>query len=113
MIKRDIIWTSQFKRDYKLAMKRHRNMDLIDGVVIKLSLGESMESKYRDHDLSGGWSGYRECHIEPDWLMIYKIDDNVLILTLVRTGFHRLFFSKTLYFHLIFSKAYINISMVL
>lgn len=85
---RDIIWTTQFKKDYKLALKRHLNIDLLDDIIRALSRGETLPEKNKDHSLSGDWTGHRECHIQPDWLLIYRIDDDVLVLTLVRTGTH-------------------------
>ena len=72
--------TSQFKKDYKLAMKRGLDISLLEDIIAKLALGESLPEKNRDHALSGNWNGYRECHILPDWLLIYKLEDNVLIL---------------------------------
>ncbi len=87
-MKRDIIWTTQFKKDYKLMMKRHKNIDLLDNIIRTLAHGDSLPPQYHDHALSGNWAGFRECHIQPDWLLIYQVDDNVLILTLSRTGTH-------------------------
>lgn len=86
--------TSQFKKDYKLAMKRGLDISLLEDIIAKLALGESLPEKNRDHALSGNWNGYRECHIPPDWLLIYKLEDNVLILTLARTGTHSNLFNK-------------------
>lgn len=86
--------TSQFKKDYKLAMKRGLDISLLEDIIAKLALGESLPEKNRDHALSGNWNGYRECHILPDWLLIYKLEDNVLILTLARTGIHSNLFNK-------------------
>ena len=86
--------TSQFKKDYKLAMKRGLDISLLEDIIAKLALGESLPEKKRDHALSGNWNGYRECHILPDWLLIYKLEDNVLILTLARTGTHSNLFNK-------------------
>ena len=88
MTKYTIKHTSQFKKDYKLAKKRHLNLDLLKEVVAKLANGEPLPDKHKDHPLSGNWAGYRECHISPDWLLIYRIDNNTLILTLTRTGTH-------------------------
>lgn len=85
---RDIIWTTQFKKDYKLAMKRHLSIDLMDDVIRRLARGEILSEKYKDHALSGNWAGHRECHILPDWLLIYRIEEDLLILTLTRTGTH-------------------------
>ena len=86
---REIVWTTQFKRDYKLAMKRHLRIDLLDDVIRMLSRGELLPEKYRDHTLTGNWIGYRECHLLPDWLLVYRVEDDILVLTLVRTGTHR------------------------
>lgn len=80
--------TSQFKRDYKLAMKRGLKISLLDEVITLLSKGEELPEKYRDHALIGNWLGHRECHILPDWLLIYRIENDVLVLTLSRTGSH-------------------------
>ena len=86
--------TSQFKKDYKLAMKRGLDISLLEDIIAKLALGESLPEKNRDHALSGNWNGYRECHILPDWLLIYKLEDNILILTLARTGTHSNLFNQ-------------------
>ena len=83
-----ILLTSKFKKDYKLTKKRHLDMQLLDDVIRKLSRGEQLEPQNNDHILTGNWSGYHECHIQPNWLLIYKIDNNQLILTLTRTGTH-------------------------
>ena len=80
--------TSQFKRDYKLAMKRGRNLALLEEIVTHLALGEELPEKNRDHALTGNWVGHRECHIQPDWLLIYRISEDKLILILVATGSH-------------------------
>lgn len=85
---RDIVWTTQFKKDYKLARKRHLDISLLDDVIRALSRGEKLPERNKDHSLSGNWAGHRECHILPDWLLVYRIDDNVLVLTLVRNGTH-------------------------
>ena len=85
---RDIVWSGRFKRDYKLAIKRGLEISLLDDIIRALSRGKTLPEKNKDHDLSGEWKGYRECHVKPDWLLIYKIDDNVLVLTLTRTGTH-------------------------
>ena len=80
--------TSQFKTDYKPAMKRGLKISLLDEVIALLSKGEELPEKYRDHALIGNWLGHRECHILPDWLLIYRIENDVLVLTLSRTGSH-------------------------
>lgn len=87
-MKREIVWTSQFKKDYKLSAKRHLDTSLLDDIIRALSRGEKLPEKNKDHNLSGNWAGHRECHILPDWLLVYRIDDDVLVLTLVRNGTH-------------------------
>ena len=91
---RYIVWTTQFKKDYKLALKRHLNIDLLDDIIRALSRGETLPEKNKDHALSGDWIGHRECHIQPDWLLVYRIEDDVLVLTLARTGTHSDLFGK-------------------
>ena len=81
-------FTSQFKRDLKLAKKQQRELDKLFDVVEKLASGESLEEKFRDHPLTGKYKGVRECHVEPDWLLIYEIKEDVLVLMLYRTGTH-------------------------
>lgn len=88
MIKYEIQRTSQFKKDFKQAVKRGCSVDKLRKVVVILASGEILPDEYRDHPLRGNYSGYRECHIEPDWLLVYKISENVLVLTLYRTGTH-------------------------
>lgn len=86
--------TSQFKKDFKLAMKRGLNIDLLETVIATLALGEPLPDKNKDHALTGNWIGHRECHILPDWLLIYRIEEEVLILTLARLGTHSDLFGK-------------------
>ena len=83
---REIVWTTKFKKDYKLAIKRHLDIDLLDDIIRALSRGETLPEKNKDHELSGNWVGHRECHIQPDWLLVYLIDDDILVLALARTG---------------------------
>ena len=85
---RDIVWTTQFKKDYKLAQKRGQDINLLDNCIRTLAAGEELEPKFRDHNLTGRWSGNRECHILPDWLLVYRIENNDLVLVLARTGSH-------------------------
>ena len=87
-MKYEIQRTSQFKKDYKLAKKRGCDVGLLKEAVTLLADGEKLPPKYSDHNLSGNYAGYRECHIEPDWLLVYKITESRLILTLYRTGTH-------------------------
>ena len=86
--------TSQFKKDFKLAMKRGLNIDLLETVIATLALGEPLPDKNKDHALTGNWIGHRECHILPNWLLIYRIEEEVLILTLARSGTHSDLFGK-------------------
>lgn len=83
-----IKWTTQFKKDYKRAMKRGCDMGAIDDVIARISRGEALPDSMRDHELIGEWVGNRECHIQPDWLLVYRLEDDVLVLTLTRTGSH-------------------------
>ena len=83
-----VIWTTQFKRDYKKASKRNLPIELLDDIIRKLAEGEKLPEKNRDHALSGNWVGFRECHILPDWLLIYRVEVDILVLTLARTGTH-------------------------
>ena len=87
-MKYEIRFTGQFKKDLKLAKKQGKNLDKLFDVVERLANGETLEAKFRDHDLSGDYKGCRECHIDPDWLLIYEIFDDVLVLLLNRVGSH-------------------------
>lgn len=75
-------------------MKSHLDMDLLDDVIRSLVNQEELEPKYKGHPLSGNWKSFMECHIRPDWLLIYKIANDKLILTLARTGSHSNLFGK-------------------
>ncbi len=81
-------FTIQFKRDYKLAIKRGLKIGLLEEIISLLSMGDALPEKNKDHALSGNWTGHRECHIQPDWLLIYRIEEDILVLTLSRTGTH-------------------------
>ena len=81
-------FTTAYKKSYKLMKKRGLNLSLLDEVVDLLRQGKQLDKKYRDHNLSGNFNGFRECHIQPDWLLIYLIEIDVLTLTLVDTGSH-------------------------
>lgn len=80
--------TTRFSKDLKRIEKRGYNISLLTDVIKKLAKGEKLDEKYRDHTLKGVYEGCRECHITPDWLLIYEIVDNELILYLTRTGTH-------------------------
>lgn len=88
MPKYNVIYTPKFKRDYKLMQKRGYEIESIKDVITKLANGEELPERNRDHALTGNYKGYRECHIKPDWLLIYQIVDEELILFLTRTGTH-------------------------
>lgn len=92
-MKYEIERTPQFKKDYKLAEKQGLDLNKLKDVITLLANGESLPPKNKDHQLKGNYKGHRECHIEPDWLLIYKVQDNMLILTLVRTGSHSKLFN--------------------
>ncbi len=77
-----------FKKDYKRVVKRGYNIKLLEDIIRKLANGETLSEKNRDHALSGDYIGCRECHITPDWLLVYEIDNGELILYLTRTGSH-------------------------
>lgn len=87
-MKYDIERTSQFKKDYKLAKKRGCRVEKLKTVITLLAEGQVLPEKYRDHALVGQYSGYRECHVEPDWLLVYQIKEDILVLLLYRTGSH-------------------------
>ena len=87
--KRKVKRSTEFKRDYKKAVKQGKDIGLLLQVIEKLANDEPLAEKHQDHSLSGNWRGHRECHITPDWLLVYKkTDANGLILTLVRTASH-------------------------
>ena len=82
------------KKDLKLAKKQNKNLDKLFEVIDILANGGTLDAKYRDHDLTGNYKGTRECHIEPDWLLIYEIRGDVLVLMLYRLGSHSELFKK-------------------
>lgn len=84
----DVVASNRFKKDLKLAIKRGYKMSLLETVVDKLAAQEPLDEKYRDHLLSGDYNGFRECHITPDWLLIYQIREKEVVLFLSRTGTH-------------------------
>ena len=81
-------YSSRFKKGLRLAVKRGFDISLLEDVVEKLKTRIPLDAKYKDHPLSGNYKGYRECHIQPDWLLIYLIEDDILTLTLVDTLEH-------------------------
>ena len=90
----DIYYQNRFKKDYAKAIKRGYNPKKFQAVLDLLVHQKPLPPKHCDHALIGNYHGYRECHIQPDWLLIYKIEDQKLLLTLVRTGTHSDLFGK-------------------
>lgn len=87
-MKYELILTGKFKKSLKRAKKRGLNIKLLDDIVEKLLNAIPLDEKNKDHELKGSYKGFRECHIQPDWLLIYLLEDDVLVLTLVDTGTH-------------------------
>ena len=87
MIQRDIEYSGQFSKDVKLAQKRHKDMNKLKYLMTLLSL---LPAVYKDHPLQGSWKGYRDAHVEPDWILIYKLTDK--LLRFERTGTHAALF---------------------
>ena len=92
-MKYEIERTPTFKKDFKLAQKQGLDLNKLKEIITLLANGELLPPKNKDHQLKGNYKGHRECHIEPDWLLIYKIQDDMLILSLVRTGSHSKLFN--------------------
>ena len=84
----ELVLSNRFKKDLKTIMRRGYNLDLMEEVVDTLLAQGQLDEKYHDHPLSEDYNGFRECHILPDWLLVYRIDDDELILFLSRTGTH-------------------------
>ncbi len=85
-------YTTQFKKDYKKVKNQNKDLSKLKIVIEKLLDQQSLEPKYKDHQLAGNWKSHRDCHIEPDWILIYQLTDTVLILE--RTGSHSELFKK-------------------
>jgi mRNA interferase YafQ len=81
-----IVYTNQFKKDFRKAEKQKKDIDKMKYVINSLFSGSLLEPNYRDHHLVSNWKGYRECYLSPDWLLIYKLTSEELIL--VRIGSH-------------------------
>ena len=90
----ELIKTSRFKAGVKLARKRGLDISLLEDVIEKLRLNQPLEAKHRNHELTGNFKGVWECHIQPDWLLLYLKDNGVLVLTLVDTGTQSDIFKK-------------------
>ena len=84
----EIVLSNRFKRDLKLAQKRGYDLNQLEYVINQLASQKELADKYRDHELSGNYVGFRECHIRPDWLLIYRVHEDELLLFLSRTGSH-------------------------
>ena len=80
--------STQFKKDLKKVIKQRKNLELLENIIQALQKLIPLKQKHRDHLLVGEWDGYRECHINPDWLLIYKVDEELQLLRLMRTGSH-------------------------
>ena len=87
-MKYDIEFTGSFKKDIKRAKKQNKDLDKLFKVIENIANGEKLDEKYRDHALKGKFEGSRKCNVEPDWLLIYEIYDNILMLMLYRVGSH-------------------------
>lgn len=88
MMKYSLEFTCQYLKDLKLARRRHLDEDKLNEIILMLLNGKELPRKNKDHALKGDYAGCRECHITPDWLLVYKCDDGKLVLTLVRNGSH-------------------------
>ncbi len=88
MKKYNLVSTASFKKDLKRITKRGYNITLLNDTVEMLLSGTTLPEKYKDHQLTGNFKNFRECHIAPDWLLIYRIEESVLVLTLIHTGTH-------------------------
>lgn len=80
--------TTKFKKDLKLARKRGLDLNHLKVIIDTLCSQEQLNPRYRDHELHGNYEGYRECHIAPDWLLVYAVNNQKLVLVLARTGTH-------------------------
>ena len=87
-MKYKIVFQNSMKKSVKLMQKRGKDVKKLEKVIKLLAEGENLPEKYLDHALVGNYSGYRECHIEPDWLLVYKIENEILTLILFKTGTH-------------------------
>ncbi len=83
-----IRYSSRFKKDFKTIVKRGYDVKLLEEVLNILVQEKALPQKYLDHSLAGNYDGYRECHITPDWLLIYKVEKDTITLSLTRTGTH-------------------------
>lgn len=84
----EVVLSNRFRKDLKLAAKRGCDLALLNSIVDRLAQGETLPAKHRDHSLTGDYIDFRECHIQPDWLLIYRTEEEALMLFLMRTGTH-------------------------
>ncbi len=84
----EVVFSTRFKKDLKLTKKRGYDLDLLNEIVVKLQNCEPLDRKNKDHELTGDYIGFRECHILPDWLLVYRVNEDELYLFLSRTGTH-------------------------
>lgn len=84
----EVVLSNRFRKDLKLAAKRGLRLDELNAIVEKLAAGQTLPERNRDHALTGDYIGFRECHIRPDWLLVYRVDGDALELFLFRTGTH-------------------------
>lgn len=87
-------YTTKFKKNYNKMIKRGLKREDLQYIIEKIQNGEKLEKKYKDHILKGKYKGFHECHIHPDWLLIYLIENDILTITLVNTGTHADLFDK-------------------
>lgn len=89
-----IEYSNRYKKSYKLAIKRGLDVGELNRIVKTLAEGKKLESKHKDHDLKGDFAGFRECHVQPDWLLIYRIINKTCVLYLLDTGTHADLFGR-------------------
>ncbi len=87
-------FTNLYKKNFKLMKKRGYDISLLNEVITKLQNGIKLDKKYKDHILKGEYKGFHECHVKPDWLLIYLIEDDIITLTLIDTGTHSDLFNE-------------------
>ena len=93
-VKYQVKFTAQFRKDYRMAIRRGLDITLLDDVIAALAKGEFLAAKHKDHALKGKWKGRRECHVMPNWLLIYQKVNDTLVLDLFRTGTHQDIFAN-------------------
>ncbi|MDE5565131.1 MAG: type II toxin-antitoxin system YafQ family toxin [Oscillospiraceae bacterium] len=94
MKKYEIKPSSTYKRELRKMAKQHKDMSLLNTIITKLANGEPLPEQNRDHELTGNFKGCRECHIQPNWLLVYEIREGELLLYLLRTGSHSDIFGR-------------------